>query len=154
MAPADAQFEIARLRAEVNRLRTELDNAREVRGQATGGSGTGGSGMDLENVPVASATFEGRVRVVSEKQVEVVDRETGDTYLLQVDKGTSATQGGQRIPVQSILAGSDVRASFDLIADGASVANQIEVLPRGQQSRQGQQGQQTQQGQQGSQRGQ
>jgi hypothetical protein len=56
--------------------------------------------------------------------------------------------------VRSILAGSDVRASFDLIADGASVANQIEVLPRGQQSQQGQQRQQTQQGQQGSQRGQ
>jgi hypothetical protein len=129
MTPADAQFEIARLRAEVSRLRTELDNAREVRGSGTGGSG--GSGVDLENVPVASATFEGRVRVVSDKQVEVVDRETGDTYQLRVDKDTRATRGGQRIPVDNILAGSDVRASFDLISDGASVANQIDVLSKG-----------------------
>ena len=91
MTPADAQAEIARLRAEVNRLQTELDNTREARGEATGGSGTGGSGKDLDNIPVASAELVGRVRVVSAKQVEVVDHETGDTYVLSVDKNTRAS---------------------------------------------------------------
>lgn len=125
MTPTESRDEIARLRAEVDRLRTELANAREVRGE-----GTGGSGADLEETPVASAELQGRVRMVSGKKVEVVDWETGESYELLVDENTRASRAGRRIPVERILAGSDVRATFDFIADGDNVAKRIEVIPR------------------------
>jgi hypothetical protein len=127
-----ARAEIARLQAEVQRLRGELDNAREVRrGEARGGTGTGGSGAeDMEQMPVASAVFEGRVSNVSRKAVEVVDRETGETYVLRVTQDTQARRGKRRIPVTRISEGSQVRASFDLVA-GDTVATEIEVLRRG-----------------------
>jgi hypothetical protein len=127
-----ARMEIGRLQAEVQRLRGELDNAREVRrGGDRGGAGTGGSGpADMEQMPVASAIFEGRVSNVSKKAVEIIDRETGETYVLRVTEDTRAKRGNRRIPVTRISEGSQVRASFDLIA-GDTFATEIEVLRRG-----------------------
>jgi hypothetical protein len=132
LTPDAARAEIARLQAEVNRLRGELDNAREVRqGGDQGGTGTGGSGAaDMEQMAVASAIFEGRVSNVSKKAVEVIDRETGETYVLRVTEDTQAKRGNRRIPVTRISEGSQVRASFDLIA-GDTIATEIEVLRRG-----------------------
>jgi hypothetical protein len=132
LTPDAAQAEIARLQAEVQRLRGELDNARQVRGNADqANTGTGGSGAaDMEQMPVASATFEGRVSNVSKKAVEVIDRETGETYVLRVTRDTEAKRGKRRIPVTRISEGSQVRASFELVA-GDTVATEIQVLRRG-----------------------
>jgi hypothetical protein len=130
-ASGDPQVELARLRSEVDQLRAELDGLKAERGQ--GGKGTGGSGASAGSraqLLAASATFEGRVRNVSEKSIEVIDRETGEPYLLQVDKGTRVRSGERRIPVASIREGCEVRASFNFVY-GDTYATNIEVLPKG-----------------------
>jgi hypothetical protein len=129
-ASADPQVELARLRSEVDRLRTELDALKAERSQS--GKGTGGSGASADSRPqllAASATFEGRVRNVSEKSIVVIDRETGEPYVLLVNKGTRARSGEQRIPVASIREGCEVRASFNFVY-GDTYATNIEVLPK------------------------
>jgi hypothetical protein len=126
----DAQVELARLRAEVDRLREELKDAKGARRSVKKEeSGTGGSGTQRaqEAQPIASAIFEGRVKSVSRRSIEVIDRETGEPYILRVTKGTRARSGNQRIPVTGIREGSEVRASFDLIS-GDTYATQIDVL--------------------------
>lgn len=132
MGPAseDTQVELARLRAEVDRLRAELDNAKGVRRSGREEeTGTGGSGAQREQEarPIASAIFEGRVKNVSRRSIEVIDRETGEPYVLRVTEDTRALSGNQRIPVTLIREGSEVRASFDLIS-GDTYATQIDVL--------------------------
>jgi hypothetical protein len=132
-ASEDAQVELAKLRAEVDRLRAELDNARGVRSATDKANmGTGGSGRapDSEQRPVASAIFQGRVSQVSNKSIQVIDRETGEPYVLRVTEGTQARRGQQRIPVTGIREGSEVRASFDLIS-GDTYATRIDVLREG-----------------------
>jgi hypothetical protein len=129
-ASEDAQVELARLRAEVDRLRAELDEAKGVRRSGREEeTGTGGSGEQREQEarPIASAIFEGRVRNVSRRSIEVIDRETGEPYVLRVTKDTRARSGNRRIPVTRIREGSEVRASFDLIS-GDTYATQIDVL--------------------------
>lgn len=79
---------------------------------------------------MASAIFEGRVRSVSKKAIEVIDYETGEPYVLRVTEDTRARRGERRIPVTGIREGSEVRASFDLIS-GDTYATQIDVLRRG-----------------------
>jgi hypothetical protein len=114
----------------VDRLRADLDQARESRGEAVeADTGTGGSGSASASKPraLASAIFEGRVSKVSKKTVEVIDRETGEPYVLRVTEGTRARSGQQRIPVTGIREGSEVRASFDFVG-GATYATQIDVL--------------------------
>jgi hypothetical protein len=64
---------------------------------------------------------------VSKKAVEVIDAETGETYVLRVTQDTEAKRGKRRIPVTRISEGSQVRASFDLIA-GDTIATEIQVL--------------------------
>jgi hypothetical protein len=121
--------ELARLRAEVDRLREELNAKGARRGSKKEETGTGGSGTQREQEarPIASAIFEGRVRNVSSRSIEVIDRETGEPYVLRVTKDTRARSGNQRIPVMRIREGSEVRASFDLIS-GDTYATQIDVL--------------------------
>jgi hypothetical protein len=118
------------LRAEVDRLRAELKDTKGVR--RSGGkeeTGTGGSGTQREQEarPIASAIFEGRVKNVSRRSIEVIDRETGEPYVLRVTENTRARSGNQRISVTRIREGSEVRASFDLIS-GDTYATQIDVL--------------------------
>lgn len=124
LASDEAQAELARLRAEVDRLRAQLDAIRASEQRGTGGSG---SEQNFEAQPIASAVFEGRVSNVSKEVIEVIDRETGEPYVLRVDEDTRARRGERRIPVTRIREGSEVRASFDLIA-GDTVAKQIDVL--------------------------
>jgi hypothetical protein len=134
MNPAAARTEISQLRAEVARLQAELENARLAQGM--GGAGTGGSGAEgtSERVPVASAELNGRVSDVSRKRVHVIDSETGNTYVLRVDEDTRARRGDKRIRVQSLREGSQVRASFDLVA-GETYATEITELPAKQRAR-------------------
>jgi hypothetical protein len=129
----DSQAEIARLRAEVDQLRADLEDVRTGRdiGGNDANTGTGGSGGETEQGrPLASATFEGRVSDVSKKSIEVIDRETGEPYLLRLTEDTRAKRGQRRIPVTRIREGSEVRASFDLIAGDTYEAKEIEVIQR------------------------
>ena len=121
LTPQQAQEEIARLQSEVRRLQAEADRNRD--------EGTGGSGTVGEDAAVASAVFEGRVKDVSQKAIEVIDFETGEPYLLRVNDDTRATRGAQRIPLARLQEGSRVRASFDLVS-GETVATHIQVLKR------------------------
>ncbi|WP_225412751.1 hypothetical protein [Stigmatella hybrida] len=121
LTPQQAQEEIARLQSEVRRLQAEADRNRD--------EGTGGSGTVGDDAAVASAIFEGRVKDVSQKVIEVIDFETGEPYLLRVNDDTRATRGAQRIPLARIQEGSRVRASFDLVS-GETVATHIQVLKR------------------------
>ncbi|SEN33997.1 hypothetical protein SAMN05444354_13839 [Stigmatella aurantiaca] len=121
LTPQQAQEEIARLQSEVRRLQAEADRNRD--------EGTGGSGTVGEDADVASAVFEGRVKEVSQKTIEIIDFETGEPYLLRVNDDTRATRGAQRIPLARIQEGSRVRASFDLVS-GETVATNIHVLKR------------------------
>jgi hypothetical protein len=132
-ASEDPEVELARLRAEVDRLRAELNEAKGVRSSGRQEeTGTGGSGAQAEQQaqPVASAILEGRVKNVSKGVIEVIDRETGEPYLLRVTEDTRARSGNRRIQVTRIREGSEVRASFDLIS-GDTVAKQIDVLGKG-----------------------
>lgn len=132
-ASEDAQVEVARLRAEVDRLRAELNEAKGARRSSKKEEkGTGGSGTQREQEarPIASAIFEGRVKNVSGRSIEVIDRETGEPYVLRVTRDTRARSGNQPIPVTRIREGSEVRASFDLIS-GDTYATQIDVLGQG-----------------------
>jgi hypothetical protein len=129
-ASEDPEVELARLRAEVDRLRAELAEAKGVRSEGRKEeTGTGGSGAqpEQETLPVASAILEGRVKNVSRRFIEVIDRETGLPYVLRVTEDTRARRGNLRIPVTRIREGSEVRAAFDLIS-GDTYAKQIEVL--------------------------
>ncbi len=129
-ASEDPEVELAKLRAEVDRLRAELADAKGVRSGDKGEqTGTGGSGAqpEQEAQPIASAIFEGRVKNVSKQSIEVIDHETGEPYVLRVTGDTRARSGNRRIPVTRISEGSEVRASFNLIA-GDTYATQIDVL--------------------------
>jgi hypothetical protein len=133
-ASNDVQVEVSRLRAEVDRLRSELDEVKGVRrGNSARQEGTGGSGMQQqqsEPQPIASSELRGRVSKVSKSSIEVIDRETGEPYVLRLNEDSRARSGQRRIPVTRIREGSEVRASFDLIA-GDTYAKQIQVLRKG-----------------------
>lgn len=124
----DPQVQLAWLRAEVERLRAECMEGR----RAGEGTGTGGSGaqQEPEAQPVASVSFVGRVEDVSPRSIEIIDRETGLPYVLQVTEDTRVQRGGRRISVTRIQEGSQVRASYELIS-GENHATEIEVLRRG-----------------------
>jgi len=132
-ASDDAQVELSRLRAEVDRLRAELDEAKGVRRSGReADTGTGGSGAQQESEPqpIASAVLEGRVSKVSKRSIEVIDRETGEPYVLRLNEDSRVRRGQRRIPATRIREGSEVRASFDLIS-GDTYATQIDVLGKG-----------------------
>jgi hypothetical protein len=137
-ASDDVQVELARLRAEVDRLQSELNETKGVRqSNRNANTGTGGSGMQqqeqqqqAEPQPIASAIMEGRVRKVSKSAIEVIDRETGEPYVLRLNEDSRARSGQRRIPVTRIREGSQVRASFDLIR-GDTYATQIDVVKKG-----------------------
>jgi hypothetical protein len=126
--------EVSRLAAEVDQLRTEVDNLKAGRGQrvqqgvGTGGSGSGGI-VASEPQPIASATLRGRVSKVSKRSIEVIDRETGEPYVLRLTQHSQARRGSRRVPIARIRKGSEVRASFDLSA-GDTYATRIDVLPQ------------------------
>lgn len=135
-ASNDPQVELARLRAEVDQLRAELDEVKGIRRSNNTPSvdtGTGGSGSQQEQEqqprPIASSMVEGRVSKVSKRSIEVIDSETGEPYVLRLNEDSRARSGQRRIPVTRIRQGSEVRASFDLVA-GDTYATQINVVSK------------------------
>ncbi len=133
--PANLEQEVTQLRAQVQQLQQEVTALRRSGATAdtgTGGSGTGGSApaADPNETVVASVQMQGQVAATSKDRIQVRDAETGDLYTLRVGDKTRATLGGKRISVQSIPAGTAVRAAFNYIADGDSYATRIQVYPR------------------------
>lgn len=131
-ASGDVQVEVARLRAEVDRLRAELDEVKGVRRPSNAedaNMGTGGSGSVQEQKPrpIASSVVQGRVSKVSKHSIEVIDSESGEPYVLRLNEDSRARSGQRRIPVTRIQQGSEVRASFDLMA-GDTYATRIDVV--------------------------
>ncbi|WP_223759058.1 hypothetical protein [Myxococcus sp. RHSTA-1-4] len=132
--PSESQ-EVAQLRAQVQELQRQVATLSRTGGAAgtgTGGAGTGGSApaADPDSTVVASVLMQGQVAAVSENRIQVRDAETGGIYTLFVGGKTRATHNGQRISVQSIPEGTQVRATFNQLADGDSYATRIQVYPR------------------------
>ena len=133
-ASDDVQVEVAQLRAEVDRLRAELDEVKGVRRRTNtedANMGTGGSGSEQAQKPrpIASSMVQGRVSKVSKRSIEVIDSESGEPYVLRLNENSRARSGQRRIPVTRIRQGSEVRASFDLLA-GDTYATQINVVSK------------------------
>lgn len=141
------QRELTTLRERVARLEAEVDALR-----GTGGAGTGGdtgtpdtADVQVQGpVTVATAVFDGRVVDVTRKHIDIVDTSDGTFYRLTLDDQTRAFVGPdlERIPVEQLSEGTQVRTSFALIS-GAEHARNIVTQPRQQKqgSPQGQQGQ-------------
>ncbi len=112
-------------------------------GGGTGGTGTTGGGTDTANirvegpVTVATAVFDGRVVDVQSKHIDIVDTSDGSFYRLTIDDETRAFVGPDlnRIPVERISEGTQVRTSFALIS-GVEHARNIVTQPVQRQSRQ------------------
>jgi hypothetical protein len=81
--------------------------------------------------------FDGRVVDVQPKHIDIVDTSDGTFYRLQIDKQTRAFVGPalNRIPVERISEGTQVRTSFALIS-GVEHARNIVTQPVQRQSRQ------------------
>jgi hypothetical protein len=80
----------------------------------------------LEEVTLATGTVDGRVKRVSPGTIEVSDNE-GNIYELRIDGRSRGLRRGRHIPLRSINEGMRVRASFDLVGGGESLARDIEV---------------------------
>jgi hypothetical protein len=87
---------------------------------------TAGEAQQLAPITVE---FDGRVRDVSSKYVEVVDSTDGTVSRLQIDKHTRVYRGSSRnrIPMKQLSEGSQVRTSFAYV-DGVELARDIVVL--------------------------
>ncbi len=142
------QRELLTLRQRVAQLESEVAGLR-----GTGGGGTGTPNTaDIQvrgPVTVATAVFDGRVRDVTSKHIDIVDTSDGSLYRLRIDEETKAFRGPQlsRIRVSQIPEGTQVRTSFELISSGEEVARYIVAQPA-QQQRQRQQEERGQQQQQ------
>jgi hypothetical protein len=145
--------ELATLRERVARLEQQVND----QGRGTGGGGTGGAGGtgttgggtggtgddDTANVraqgpvTVATAVFDGRVVDVQPQHIDIVDTADGSFYRLTIDDQTRAFVGPDlnRIPVERISEGTQVRTSFALIS-GVEHARNIVTQPVQRQSRQ------------------
>lgn len=81
-----------------------------------------------EHITIATGTVEGRVKRVHRRAIEVRDSE-GNVYTLRIDRRSRGLRQGRHVPLQSIAEGTPVRASFDLMGGGESLARDI-VLRR------------------------
>lgn len=81
-----------------------------------------------EAITIATATVEGRVRRVRPHLLEVTDAE-GNLYELHLDQRSRGVRQGHRVSLHTLAAGTPVRASFDLLGGGQSLARDI-VLRR------------------------
>lgn len=79
-----------------------------------------------EVVTIATGTVDGRVKRVRPGTIEVSDDE-GNIYELRIDGRSRGLRRGRNIPLKTITEGMPVRASFDLVGDGESLARDIEV---------------------------
>jgi hypothetical protein len=80
----------------------------------------------LDDVPIASATVDGRVTRVRPGALEVSDDE-GNVYELLIDGHSRALRRGHHISLRRLTEGTPVRASFELRGGGDSLAREIEV---------------------------
>jgi hypothetical protein len=85
-------------------------------------------GTATEDITIASGTVDGRVKRVDARTIEVSDGE-GNVYELRIDRRSRGLHQGRRIPLREISEGTPVRASFDLLGGGDSLARDI-VLRR------------------------
>ena len=81
-----------------------------------------------EEITIASGTVDGRVKRVRARTIEVADPE-GNIYELRIDRRSRGLRQGRNVPLRNISEGTPVRASFDLVGNGASLARDI-VLRR------------------------
>ena len=72
--------------------------------------------------------MDGRVKRVRARTIEVADPE-GNIYELRIDRRSRGLRQGRNVPLRNISEGTPVRASFDLVGNGASLARDI-VLRR------------------------
>ncbi|WP_152622444.1 hypothetical protein [Archangium violaceum] len=77
-----------------------------------------------EAVTIASGTVDGRVKRVRPGTIEVSDDE-GNVYELRIDGRSRGLRRGRHIPLRDISEGTPVRASFDLVGGGESLARDI-----------------------------
>ncbi|WP_146209820.1 hypothetical protein [Vitiosangium sp. GDMCC 1.1324] len=82
----------------------------------------------VEAVTIATGTVDGRVKRVRPGTLEVSDDE-GNVYELRIDGRSRGLRRGRTVPLQDISEGTPVRASFDLVGGGESLARDI-VLRR------------------------
>jgi hypothetical protein len=80
----------------------------------------------VEEVIIASGTVDGRVKRVRPGTIEVSDDE-GNVYELRIDGRSRGLRRGRHIPLKRLTEGTPVRASFDLVGDGKSLARDIEL---------------------------
>ncbi|WNG54448.1 hypothetical protein F0U59_06365 [Archangium gephyra] len=77
-----------------------------------------------EEITIASGTVDGRVKRVRPGTIEVSDDE-GNVYQLRIDGRSRGLRRGRHIPLRAITEGTPVRASFDLVGGGESLARDI-----------------------------
>ncbi|WP_257462302.1 hypothetical protein [Archangium lipolyticum] len=95
--------------------------------EAARAGNTGVSASDpVEEVIIASGTVDGRVKRVRPGSIEVSDNE-GNVYELRIDGRSRGLRRGRHIPLKRITEGTPVRASFDLVGGGESLARDIEL---------------------------
>lgn len=81
--------------------------------------------VPLDKVVIATGTVDGRVTRVGRSTLQVRDNE-GNVYQLRIDKQSRGRRQGQSVPLRQLEEGTQVRASFDLVA-GHSIARDVEV---------------------------
>ena len=112
--------------------------ARWVQVGRSGAAGTAETAAPRDSTPVPLATveFDGTVRDVSSKHIDVVDRTDGTVSRLAIDKETRVFKGSPRkqIAVKRLTEGTRVRTSFAYIS-GAEHARDIVVQPAPSKSR-------------------
>lgn len=122
----------ASLQQRVEALEREVSTLR-----GTGGSGTantqttassGTQADDSEPVALVTVEFDGTVRNVTDKHIDVVDRTDGTLSRLTIDDQTRAYRGSPRkqIPLKQITEGARVQTSFAYIS-GVEHARDIVV---------------------------
>ncbi len=79
-----------------------------------------------EEIAIATGTVDGRVKRVRPGTIEVSDDE-GNIYELRIDGRSRGLRRGRRIPIRDITEGTPVRASFDLVGGGESLARDIQL---------------------------
>ncbi|HYO53870.1 hypothetical protein [Archangium sp.] len=80
----------------------------------------------VEEVTIATGTVEGRVKRVRPGTLEVSDDE-GNVYELRIDGRSRGLRRGRHVPLKDITEGTPVRASFDLVGGGESLARDIQL---------------------------
>lgn len=99
---------------------------REAAAAARAGNTSGGDMRPLEQVTIATGTVDGRVKRVRPGTIEVSDDE-GNVYELRIDGRSRGLRRGRHISLKTLSEGMPVRASFDLLGGGESLARDIEL---------------------------